>query len=109
LRFLIDAQLSPKLATALGKAGHEAEHVFEVGLLTAPDIEIWRYAERVGAAIITKDSDFAAMRMHATSGPTVVWLRLGNATNEILTDILMSVLAEILAALEAGETIVEVV
>jgi predicted nuclease of predicted toxin-antitoxin system len=109
LRFLIDAQLPPKLAIALHTAGHEAEHVFEAGLLVAPDIEIWRYAERVGAVIVTKDSDFAAMRMHATGGPAVVWLRSGNAANEMVTGALITALLEIAAAIEAGERLVEIV
>lgn len=108
MRFLIDAQLSPKLTVALRKAGHEAEHVFDVGLLAAPDIEIWRYAERMGAAIITKDSDFAAMRMHVASGPAVIWLRLGNATSETMERALLAALVEIIVAVEMGETLVEI-
>jgi predicted nuclease of predicted toxin-antitoxin system len=107
LRFLIDAQLPPKLAVVLRKAGHEAEHVFDAGLVAAPDIEIWRYAERTNAAIVTKDSDFIAIRTYATGGPAVVWLRLGNSTNEILETAVSSYLNEIVAALEAGEILVE--
>ncbi|HEY1632953.1 MAG TPA: DUF5615 family PIN-like protein [Rhizomicrobium sp.] len=107
MRFLIDAQLPPRLAVALRKAGHEAEHVFDIGLVAAPDIEIWRYAERKGAAIITKDSDFAAMRISAETGPAVIWLRIGNATNEHLERELMLHLPEIVAALETSETLIE--
>lgn len=107
MRFLIDAQLPPKLATALRKAGHEAEHVFEVGLLTAPDIEIWRYAERTSAAILTKDSDFVAIRLRATAGAPVVWLRLGNVTNDALERALIHHLPEIVDAIAAGESLIE--
>jgi hypothetical protein len=35
VRLLIDANLSPKVARALGKSGLEAVHVGDVGLLTA--------------------------------------------------------------------------
>jgi len=91
----------------LRRAGHDADHVFELGMLAAPDIEIWRHAEKTGAVILTKDADFAAMRIHATSGPAVVWLRLGNLTNAELERALKAAIQEIFAALEMREKIVE--
>jgi predicted nuclease of predicted toxin-antitoxin system len=108
LRFLVDAQLPPRLAAALRDAGHEAEHVFDIGLVAAPDIEIWRYAERIGATIITKDSDFVAIRLRATTGPAVIWLRLGNVTNKTLESALLLHLPEVVLAVEAGEVLVEI-
>jgi predicted nuclease of predicted toxin-antitoxin system len=44
VRLLIDANLSPKVAAALRKAGLESVHVGDVGLLTAPDRAILDYA-----------------------------------------------------------------
>jgi predicted nuclease of predicted toxin-antitoxin system len=108
LRFLLDAQLPPTLAVTFRDAGHEANHVFDLGLFTTPDIEIWRYAEKTGAVIVSKDSDFATLRMQAAGGPAVVWLRLGNTTNGTLQNILQRALPEILSALETGETLIEV-
>lgn len=108
MRFLLDAQLPPKLAAALRKAGHEAEHVFEVGLLAAPDIEIWRHAERVGAVTVTKDSDFVAMRVRASNGSAIAWLRFGNAKNEAIERATLKALPEIVAAINAGEILVEI-
>jgi predicted nuclease of predicted toxin-antitoxin system len=46
IRFLIDAQLPPKLAQALIEAGYIAEHVEDVGLRNGNDAAIWEYAER---------------------------------------------------------------
>ena len=43
-RLLIDANLSPKVARALGKSGLEAVHVGDVGLLTASDRSLLDYA-----------------------------------------------------------------
>lgn len=57
MRFLIDAQLPPALATWLEIQGHEAEHVGDCGLGSESDLSIRLYADRVGAAIITKDQD----------------------------------------------------
>jgi predicted nuclease of predicted toxin-antitoxin system len=108
LRFLIDAQLPPRLAQMLRRAGHEAEHVFDLGMVAKPDIEIWRYAERTAAVIITKDADFAAMHIHAGSGPAVVWVKSGNITNMDLERTLLMALREIVAAVGSRERLIEV-
>ena len=107
MRFLIDAQLPPRLASLLRRAGHDADHVFDLGLLNATDSKIWRYAEKTGAVILTKDAGFAAMRLHAGNGPPVIWLRLGNVTNAGLERALKAMLPEIAAAIEAGEGLIE--
>jgi predicted nuclease of predicted toxin-antitoxin system len=57
VRLLIDANLSPKVATALRKAGLESAHVGDVGLLTAPDRGIHDYAAANALAIVSADSD----------------------------------------------------
>jgi predicted nuclease of predicted toxin-antitoxin system len=70
VRLLIDANLSPKVAAALRKAGLESVHVGDVGLLTAPDRAILDYAA-AGAleagAIVT----IARGRMRIRSLPIV--------------------------------------
>ena len=109
MRFLIDAQLPPRLTRMLRRAGHEAEHVFDLGLVAKPDIEIWHYAGETGAVILTKDADFATMRMHAANGPVVVWVRLGNTTTVTIISALTSALPDITTAIDAGEVLVEVV
>jgi hypothetical protein len=58
VRFLVDAQLPPAPARLLGEHGHVAEHVADVGLGSASDATIWRYAIENDAVIITKDEDF---------------------------------------------------
>ncbi len=58
MRFLIDALLPPALAHSLQEAGHQAEHLEEVGLRHAKDHVVWDYARRHAAIIITKDEDF---------------------------------------------------
>ncbi len=92
----------------LRRAGHEAEHVFDLSMVAKPDIEIWRHAEKTGAVIITKDADFAAMRIHAATGPVVVWLRLGNVTNAGLDRALKTMLPDIVAAARLGDGLIEI-
>jgi predicted nuclease of predicted toxin-antitoxin system len=73
MRFLIDAQLPPALARWLSSAGHDAEHVADIGLAGARDGEIWTYALSAGAVIVSKDEDFLCVRsctgtVHRSSG-----------------------------------------
>jgi predicted nuclease of predicted toxin-antitoxin system len=84
VNFLVDAQLPPALALWLVQQGHTAAHVEDLGLRKAEDTEIWQYALRTGALIITKDEDFAERTARTTTGPIIVWLRIGNATNRAL-------------------------
>lgn len=108
MRFLVDAQLPPRLVTLLRELGHSAEHVFDAGLATAPDTDVWRRAVETGAVIVTKDADFAFRRQQSKDGPAVVWVRLGNATTPALTETLLPALPEIVGAIAAGEALVEV-
>lgn len=42
-------------------------------------------------------------------GPPVVWLRVGNTMRDLLLRIVSAALPDIVAALESGETLVEVI
>lgn len=104
----MDAQLPPRLAVLLSGLGHSAEHAFDAGLGGASDALVWRHAVETGAVIVTKDSDFAFRRRLSKDGPAVVWVRLGNTTSRALAETLMPVMPEIVGAIEAGETLIEV-
>jgi predicted nuclease of predicted toxin-antitoxin system len=109
IRFLIDAQLPPGLTRRLTARGYPAEHVNRVKLGNTSDSVIWRYAARTGAVLVTKDEDFAAFAGREPAGPQVVWIRIGNISNDALWSVLEPLLDEIIQALNAGERIVEVV
>ncbi len=106
MRFLIDAQLPPALAGWLRDGGHDAEHVFEVGLLSATDAGIATYAETNACVLVTKDEDFATLRLPDRF--CLLWLRCGNATNRILMLWLTPRWAQIERLLESGERFIEV-
>jgi predicted nuclease of predicted toxin-antitoxin system len=109
IRFLIDAQLPPGLAPRLSARGYQAEHVNRIGFGISSDGNIWRYAARIGGTVITKDEDFAALAQREPNGPQVVWIRLGNISNDALWRTIEPQLDEIVESLNAGERIVEVV
>jgi len=109
IRFLVDAQLPPGLATRLTARGYPAEHVNRVRLGAAGDEAIWRHAQRIRATLVTKDEDFAALADRDPNGPQVLWIRIGNISNDALWRALEPLLDEIVQSLDAGERIVEVV
>jgi predicted nuclease of predicted toxin-antitoxin system len=108
MRFLIDAQLPPALADLFTQAGHEAVHVGGLGMHMESDSNVGAYAAEAGMIIVTKDEDFVTMRRLSPEAPRVVWVRIGNATNRVLKMRMEPLMAETLAALAAGEEIVEI-
>ena len=108
-RFLVDAQLPPRLAAWFAQRGHQAKHVMESGLADASDAAIWQRALETGAAIVTKDEDFFLRGLLASSFPTVVWVRLGNCRNAALLAAFERALPAIESAVSAGERLVELV
>jgi predicted nuclease of predicted toxin-antitoxin system len=108
VRFLVDTQLPAALARWLREHGQHAEHVLEIGLAQAKDTLVWRYAEEHGAVIITKDEDFAEWVRRGRSGPSVVWLRIGNSSKRALLVWFEPLLPLIIQKLEEKERLVEV-
>ena len=109
MRFIVDAQLPPALARWLAARGHEAEHVGDRKMADASDGEIWDLALADAAVIVTKDEDFAQRKLLAGQGPVVIWIRRPNTRRRALLAWFETVLPHILAALERGETLIEVV
>ncbi len=107
--FLVDAQLPPALARWLTAHGHPSEHVMDLGLARASDHRIWSHALEVGAVVISKDEDFIFMRSVATTRPPIVWIRRGNTSRQQLLAWFAPLFADILAGLENGEDLIEVI
>ncbi|MCU0788283.1 MAG: DUF5615 family PIN-like protein [Verrucomicrobia bacterium] len=108
MKFIVDAQLPPALALWLREAGHDAQAVREVGLREADDSEIWNHALTVGAALITKDEDFQMRGQQTEAGPVIVWLRVGNTSNDALRHWFMPQLPQICAWIEQGVRMLEI-
>jgi predicted nuclease of predicted toxin-antitoxin system len=109
MRFLVDAQLPPAPARWLSKRGHPSDHVVDLDMDAAADRVIWRWAEREGPVIVTKDEDFAVWRIAYDSDiPKVVWLRLGNTRRSELLQRMELVLPKVVESLERGESLIEI-
>jgi predicted nuclease of predicted toxin-antitoxin system len=86
--------------------GHSADHVFDCGRATASDDAIRTYAAKIGAVVVTRDEDFVVRRV-LQEGPAVVWVRIGSTRRPELLRRIEGNFTAIVAALERGETLVE--
>lgn len=108
MNFLVDANLPPSLCAWLGAKGHAATAARDAGLRDAEDGPIWDWAVAHGAVIASKDEDFAQRRNRHADGPQILWIRIGNTTNEALFARLTSVWRDIENDLAEGTPIIEV-
>jgi predicted nuclease of predicted toxin-antitoxin system len=108
VKFLVDNQLPAALAKLLVSRGQEVIHVLEAALDTASDEEVWKHAAKNSMVLITKDEDFSRRASRPNASVQVVWVRLGNCRKTALFSAFHSVLPQLLAALEAGNKLVEI-
>jgi predicted nuclease of predicted toxin-antitoxin system len=104
VRLLVDANLSPVVAARLRDVRHEAIHVYDVGLAQASDEQIIEYAHEHDYAIVSADTDFAAILARLDRAkPSFVLLR---HVNEMTPDqhaaLLQANLDALAEDLEAG-------
>ena len=107
MNFLIDAQLPPALARWIGSQGHQATHVFEVGLQAAEDEPIWEHARKMEAVIVSKDEDFLDRWLLSDKPVPLVWIRKGNCSNRALLAWLEPLWPDAMRRLEQGEQLIE--
>ena len=61
MRFLVDNPISPHVAEALARRGHDAVHVRDYGLQAADDTTIFERAADENRIVITADTDFGLL------------------------------------------------
>lgn len=107
MSFLVDANLSPRVAVRLGKDGHEASHVRDHGLLRATDQVIAQFAVDNGSTIISADSDFATMlAFNGHLAPSLVLLRsVDKLTPDQQADLPLDNLPQVLDELARGAVV----
>src|ERR1700676_4331166 len=64
MRFLIDANLPRAVIAVVQSLGHQAEFARDIGLASATDEQIASHALQSGAALLTRDLDFADIRRY---------------------------------------------
>lgn len=108
MKLWLDAHLPPKLLPWLRKEFDlEADAVRDLGLREGKDHQIFAEARREHAIVMTKDRDFVDLVERRGPPPQVLWLTLGNTSNQHLRGVLSRRLPAALSALERGEPVVE--
>ena len=81
MRFLIDANLPRAAILVCQKFGHQIEFARDIGLAAASDAQIAERARESGAALLTRDLDFADVRRYPPDQYSgIVVLRLPDTT-----------------------------
>ncbi|GII79661.1 hypothetical protein Sru01_46430 [Sphaerisporangium rufum] len=76
MNFLVDENLSPRIADLLTKAGHDSAHVRDLQATSAPDSMIMNIARADGRVIISADTDFGALLAQArATEPSIILVR----------------------------------
>ena len=105
-RFLIGAQLPPKLCGWPAEQGHSAVHVSDV--LTGQALDSWvaNHARQQAIVLVAKDDDFVLR--YPPTDYALVWLRCGTMSASSLRQWLDTRWTAIEAKLDEGERMIEV-
>jgi predicted nuclease of predicted toxin-antitoxin system len=108
VKFILDANLSPRLSIELNAASCDTQHVSELGLLQASDIEIIDFAKKHRAVVITADVDFGTLLMtHRLRKPSIITVRQVDRLNVAeLFELLMAAIKTNRSLLHRGGIIV---
>jgi predicted nuclease of predicted toxin-antitoxin system len=89
MKLLLDENLSRRIIPSIQVAYPESSQVALLGLNSASDREIWKYAKTEHFAIVTQDADFQELSLLTEGPPLVIWLRCGNHSRSELTQKLL--------------------
>jgi predicted nuclease of predicted toxin-antitoxin system len=105
----IDAQLSPALAPFITSTfGIESFSVAFLGLRDAEDEVIFQKAREANVVVMTKDADFLELQFRFGAPPQIIFVRLGNTSNQRMREVLENQFVTIRKFLEQGEPLVEI-
>lgn len=107
MKFIVDTQLPPRLATFLSEKGHDSIHTthFSEGHLLT-DEEIIQIAQQQGRTVVTKDADFSDYFLLKGSPPKVLLIEFGNISNQELIHLFEQHLFEVITAFDEGSEMV---
>jgi predicted nuclease of predicted toxin-antitoxin system len=79
MKLLVDAALSPLVSDQLAALGHDAIHVRQRGMSSAPDPQVLSLAEEEGRIIVSADTDFGSLlAVRNAKHPSFILLRKAN-------------------------------
>lgn len=82
MRLLLDENLSESVFPAIADLHPDSLHVRLLGAGGASDERVWQLAKEHGCILVTRDEDFLRLSIVRGAPPQVIWLALGNCSNQ---------------------------
>jgi predicted nuclease of predicted toxin-antitoxin system len=107
LKLLVDMNLSSKLADRLCESGYDCRHWKEVGNPQAPDTELFDWARRNGAVVITRDIGFGnILAITNFDTPSVMLIRSRDSFSVLVFPMVIQALKQTEEQLRQGALVV---
>ena len=101
--FIADMNISPQTVAGLNEKGWNTKRVSELMDARTSDIDILNYARKRNMVVITHDLDFSELlAIHGFSSPSVINLRLSEASPDFVTQRILDVASQLELELEKG-------
>lgn len=107
MRFLVDMNLPPGIASWLRQEGHDAAHALDLGYAELADRDIFGRAGADTRIVITLDLDFGEIAVGASISRTgVILLRLRRVHQQYIRERCGTAIAQAGEALERGAVVI---
>ncbi len=84
MKLLLDENISHRITKHLSKEFPDSKHVVDISNERIFDLQIWEFAKENDFVIVTYDEDFYEWQLMRGYPPKIVWLRFGNAKNDLI-------------------------
>ena len=89
MKLLLDENLSRRIVPFLQTDYPDSTQVVLANMETASDLDVWQFARKNDYIIVTKDSDFYDMSLTLGTPPRVIWIKTGNVSKSVITNLLL--------------------
>jgi predicted nuclease of predicted toxin-antitoxin system len=89
MKLLLDENLSRRIVPFLQADYPDSTQIVLANMETASDLDVWQFARENDYVIVTKDSDFYDMTLTLGTPPRVIWIKTGNVSKSVITNLLL--------------------